>query len=257
MNIPLPKAGYWENMRLGRKVYEDPLPQLYTGQSEITLSLWEEGEKINGSLELKLNDKSKIGQDEINPAFVVSSKLTNPDPLIIQAKYSLTKKDAIHCRYEGMVTCMWDELDIRISPKNIGRALRFMDSFIKLLRTRKHDVKVEYGKTLAIVEGEKIKVAFHEKMKRIVVKKGNWECKELKPTGILSFKMSGYPDTEWTDGNLQIEQQLGRILIRLEEKVNGLNNKIRRQINFVREMRKRGVQNMNFTNNVRKRKKMY
>lgn len=44
----------------------------------------------------------------------------------------------------------------------VSRALRFMDSFIKILRLRGHNIDLDSQGTYAVVDQERIKVVFRE-----------------------------------------------------------------------------------------------
>src|ERR1035437_7879654 len=121
-----------------------------------------------------------------------------------------------------MVYCSRELLDISVTVANVGRALRFMDTFIKLLRVRGHNIIVKYNKTYAFLQGEEVEISFKERTKRVVVTDSrNWQSSEYHPTGILVFKMKVfYRETEWKDEKLPLESQLSKILAKMEIKAN-------------------------------------
>jgi hypothetical protein len=70
----------------------------------------------------------------------VPEKLVNPDPLVMDAKHSLSKKENRSSRLlesEGVVSNA-GALLIRVAPGNIDRALRLFDTIIKVFRARGH-----------------------------------------------------------------------------------------------------------------------
>src|SRR5437870_841354 len=97
------------------------------------------------------------------------------------------------------------------------RALCFMDTLIKLLRARGHDIIFEYQDICAAIQGENVKIRIREKTKRVVIK-DRWERSEYHPTGVLTLRMGNYSwhETEWKDGKQMLEEQLPKIIISLE-----------------------------------------
>src|SRR5690606_34654308 len=102
------------------------------------------------------------------------------------------------------------------------RALLFMNTFIKLLRARGHNIILEFRGTYAVIKNERVKIQLREKSKVVPVTKNNWTTREFHPNGILSFKSEGYFGSEWKDGKKQLEEQLSYILAKLETHVNAL-----------------------------------
>lgn len=83
MNIPLPKPGYWERMKVGRPDVIEKLSEEYSGVNEVTLSLRSDEE---GNINSIVKSKKVKSEDEVDPAFRVPEKLTNPDKLIVNTK---------------------------------------------------------------------------------------------------------------------------------------------------------------------------
>jgi hypothetical protein len=162
---------------------------------------------------------------ESNPKLVlaVPIKLNNPHHLILQAKNILSSKDAKSYKYPGMLDAsIEDGIDIRVFPNNVQRALRFMDTFIKLCESRGHNVRFRDRATYVDVKGEEIKIACREKMKTVETPGIPWATRSFIATDVLSFKSEGYHSGEWKDGTLKLEEQLSRILAYLETSVEGL-----------------------------------
>lgn len=121
------------------------------------------------------------------------------DPLIVVAKKRLKGNDCGSCNHVGMLETKMDELDIRVTPALVDRALRFVDVLIKTLRARHHSIGFRNGDTYALVKGDDIKIRCHELSKRVVVKDSRFSSSELHPTGLLAFKAGNFTPREWKD----------------------------------------------------------
>lgn len=215
MDIPLPKSGHWGKIQFNKPVEIIKLSKDYSGENEIILTIREEGDdgaKVSSPLSAL---QTKLETNFVD-SLIVPDRLTNPDKYTIAAKESLTKKEIY--LHNGVVHTGRGELDIRVAQANVGRALRFMDTFIKVIRIRGHQIIIDDNNTYVVIEEEKIKITCREKLRRIVIK-DTWERTEYVPTGVLSFKVEMlFNDTEWNDGKLPIEKQLSKIIAKLEIK---------------------------------------
>lgn len=230
MNIPLPKSGHWEKVRVGKSVEIPELPSDYTGDEKVDLST-KAGEGL--SVHAFLNTKQKELEDNSALSFVVPERLTNPDKLIVAAQKTLTgQKPYSSGTDQGLVHTYRGEIEIRVTPGNVSRSLRFMDAFIKLIRARGYKVIFEHEAYVVIGE-DKFEISLKEKMKRTFVE-GNysWRTAIDNPTGTLCLRLKerAYRVLEWKDGKLPIEKQLSKILVDLELHVQELK-KERARIN--------------------------
>src|SRR5688572_29324305 len=113
----------------------------------------ERHEPIWKELQLQIESDPKI-------SLTVPSALKNPHRLIIQAKNILLSKDGKSFKYPEMQDATRkDGIDIRVVPGNVQRALRFMDTLIKVFESRGYEIKVNNRGTYAVVKGEEIKIA--------------------------------------------------------------------------------------------------
>ncbi len=217
MNIPLPENGYWTKLHFGKQIERLELPSEYSGENEVVLRIRDENCTETGNF--LSAQKALIKEFEKDPdlPLKVPAKLTNPDKIIFAAKESLESREQGYHFYKGVVATAYDKITIRVSPKNFGRALRFMDTLIKLLYARNHVIKVERGKTLIIIEDQEFEIGLKEKLKIVPPIKES-HSRELHATGILSFRIERYYGRTWTDGKEKIESQLASILAFLELK---------------------------------------
>jgi hypothetical protein len=128
---------------------------------------------------------------------VVSGKLNFPEKEILQAKQSLTSGRLD--RYTNLVNTLRDELDIRVSSKNVSRALRFMDALIKALKTRGHSIELNYSNTYVRLFNEvREEIKLREQTKKIKIE-GSFA--QFEPLGKLYFCAGIGCNRRWADGN--------------------------------------------------------
>lgn len=220
LEIPLPNAGYFALAQYGKTVMRRPLED-FSGEQTVLIELREgmvegkENEEIVNQMTHAFFLREIEGDKRLN--LMVLERLTNPDKLIVSVKDDLQKKE-IRDTHEGIIYSSGSELDIRVNPKNTGRALRFMDTLIKALRTRGHDIHIKAGKTYVFIYEEEYVIWFREKLKKIIVKGPNWDHTEKRASGILTFRIDEYSyySKEWSDGKQPIESRLSSILASLE-----------------------------------------
>lgn len=222
LEIPLPKAGYWAKIQAGKKVKREPLPQNQGLAGQVTrLKIREEGDDNDTfpyspyyALQKEIREDNRLN-------LKVSERLSNPDILVTKAKQSLAEKHK-SWKFEGMIHTTNDNLDIRVSPSNVERSLRFMDAFIKISRARGHDIAVNNGGTYITVKGQKIKISCREISKKVVVAGKYGNRTEYHPAGALCFKSESYCYGEWKDGKKRIEEQIPAILAKMELSIQEL-----------------------------------
>jgi hypothetical protein len=221
MNIPIPQVGYWQKLQHKKRAHRYALPSVNLGQDEIAFNIRSEHPEDSRCPQMPITILRKAIEHDSPVAIRVPQKLTNPGKLIIQAKAILGKQtpERWH-QMKGLVNGAGQGLDIRVTPKNIGRALRFMDTLIKALETRGHRVVVR-NHTYAVVHDYEFRIFFREKTKKVLVVPNGWS--EFHPTGVLFFRIEGYHGREWVDGRKLVESKLSGIIAKLE--TEGLKEK--------------------------------
>jgi hypothetical protein len=212
LNIPVPVMGYWAKLQFGKTGgRKTPLPA-FSGNQTVTLYLREENDPPKESKTEILKQLETDGSLTIS----VPEKLVNPDKLISAVKDDIFKRKVWN-KTDDFVYNSRGYLSIRVSSKNIHRALIFMDTLIKVLKQRGHSVTIENDTTYFIIEGEKIPICCREKETRVLVKGNGYDYHTNKLTGLLSLKVDeSYSKKEWTEGKKTIEQMLPKILVELE-----------------------------------------
>ncbi len=226
-DIPLPKSGHWTKMKFGATISPDPLPDQPESEQSIVLKK-EEPKKKQKEAEVsppKENvSKKKSGLPDVEQAEApeipeVPDRLTKPDPLIELTKKILTQK--ANKNWDSYITAdVGKALNIRVSSTLLPRALRLMDTILKTLRSRGYKIRVEHWKTLLTIGEIEMELSLREKQKRELIKgKYSWQTAEYQPTGLLVFQARiSYKSTEWTDGKIQLENQLAKIITGIESK---------------------------------------
>jgi hypothetical protein len=217
MDIPIPAKGHWQKVRYGKPVTVAGLPENYSGEGEITLD--EKGtddDKTNSPVAVLRRLSRKIGN---NPdlTIIVPDRLIKPDKLIIS---TMNYHEAVRRYYKshhGNHPDRIDVLNIDVKEENRPRAYRIMDTIIKSLRARIHDVKIRYFNTYVVIEGEEIKFRLRERQ-RVSDVKNSWGGRQYESTGELVFVLDlrAYHRKEVSDGTDGLETKISTIIAMLE-----------------------------------------
>lgn len=212
MDIPIPVVGHWAKVRAGQKENRPKLPSKFKGIAFVDLE-----ERPSDRPVKTASEKHKLAKKISNERlpFKVPDRLTKPDPLTVASKESLAKMKDLN--YPGMAVTGRKQLDIRVSPNSVGRALRFMDTLIKCVRIRGHQYEAQNDGNYVIIREIKLKVKFRELTTKIRIHNRQYKDFEWRANGKLVFRLDGTYRAEWKDLKLQmLEDQLPRILAKLE-----------------------------------------
>lgn len=214
LEISVPNLGYWAKLKFGKKVISRKPLKDFNGDQKVILRIREASEL---SKETRFNLLKQIESD-VSLNLKVPENLTNPDSLIRSLKDDLYKSK-VWSKKEGIVHSSQGVLNVKVSPKNVGRTLRVMDTLIKALKHRGHNVEIEYGKTNVVLEGEKIPLCFRETLTRDTIQGKYGDYTDNQATGLLSVKIDeSYSSKEWVEGKKPIEELLPNIIVYLEMK---------------------------------------
>jgi hypothetical protein len=217
LDIPLPKNGHWQKIQFNKKVIKEKLPSNNTVEASITLKFRDNSETIiNGEVN-ELNQLTQVLKIILKDTILFPEKLTNPSPLIIDAKNDLkTKKPSRYHKTEGLLEPSPGILNITVAPQNVKRALLFMDIFIKAIQKRGHKIILKEG-TKIVIDSTDLKIELRERLKRRIIKGTHWNSTESYPSNILSLRLDVYPAKEWADtNNSQLEDKIPNIIAKLE-----------------------------------------
>lgn len=225
MDIPLPKAGHWEKLKAGKEVEVFELPKNYKGNNEITFKLRKEGdESLKGIPSPEIALKEEIENDpRLN--ITVPDILTKPHKLIVETKKAHFNNENRHSK--NFTGYLRSPLSISATKLNYNRALRIMDTFIKAMEQRGHVFLLKNDSAHLAIYGEEFAISIREKNNRIPKPKtGSWQEYDFIPSGILVFSVRiSYHNIEWIDGRLPLENQLSKIVAKIE--IKGVEEKER------------------------------
>ena len=222
MEIPLPKAGHWEKLKAGKEVIVEKLSQNYSGINEIDLTKREKGFVSTNGQTSELAILQKEIENSIGDELVVPEKLNNPHELIKDAKRNMEASKSSKDLHNGLIDHRRG-FSFYVQPTNLSRALRFMDTLIKVMLLRGHFVRYDYDRNQLVfkINDEDFQIAFREKSKRIEVEsKYTWDRFRKVPSGIFLLQATGWLRGElvWQDAKSVLEKQLPKIIASLEIK---------------------------------------
>jgi hypothetical protein len=215
LDIPIPENGHWSKLKFGKQVEIKPLPEDYTGKNEVELYEKEIGDKIVSETGRNSNN---VKDEGTNDTYSVPTKLNKPDILILNTKEYFDAGSSFYWRHNHRFPEQNDVLDIDTTHKTFPRALRIIDTLIKILRDRGHDIEIKYGKTIAVIYGQEIEIKLREKNRVVDEPRGKYDSRNLEPTGILSFiiEYGHYHQKTINDGQDLLETKLETIISKLE-----------------------------------------
>ncbi len=219
MGIPIPDFGHWAKVQHNKDLRIKELPENHDGVNEVTFFLREEVDTVNKRMPSANTKLTKGIADKEEDNFIVPERLTNPCNLIIRARESYNKFR--HWRFTNILMPDYRELNISATQDNLGRALRFMDTFIKIMENRGHKIYIKNNDTILEIKGEEFKISLREKARRVLKEDAKpWSQFDFIPTGILVFSCVAHYTHQltWSDEKLPIEQQLAKMIAKLELK---------------------------------------
>ena len=164
---------------------------------------WDENEVKERILEIENDPRVNLK---------VPIKLVDPDPLVVDAKRSLTKPDdrsSWLLKSEGVVSNA-GALQIRVAPNNVDRSLRLFDTIIKVFRARGH----HFEESSVHLGEQRFEISIREKLRKL-------DEYKKEPTNILCLKVyTGYPRFEIYDSkSVLIEDRISRAVAKIELEV--------------------------------------
>ena len=207
LSVPLPGVGYLDKLKAGKATEIPPLPPLPAGKKQEVELLVSAVEAATGSSAAPI------------PRQIL-------DPLLVAVQNTLNNKDAR--LYDGLRHSAAYQVEIRATPANVARAIRFMNSFLQAFRAKGYSIKLINGETQAIVNGQEMTIRCREKLHRVSADKHSYRATELRPTGVLCFHIKCFfKEKEWREGKLTLEAQIPAILDKMEQEAIRRHQKMR------------------------------
>jgi hypothetical protein len=218
INIPIPAMGHWQKIQYGKQVIITKLPAKYEGKDEITLGEKGEGDiNIDSPIVQQRELIQSIDQSKDLPLTVPDRLSSRPDKLI---RSTLDYYDAVRKYYKsqhGTYPYRNNVLSIHVQEESRPRAVRLLDTIIKVLRSRKHDVIADHFTTYAKIGDEHVKFRLREKQ-RVSDVKTSYGGRQYESTGEFVFviDIGAYTRKEVKDGHEPIETKISTIIAMLE-----------------------------------------
>ncbi len=210
-DIPVPPGGHWQKIKFGKKSPRLKLPATTSSKEIIRLQIRTEKSEAEKTADQIIDDPTLHIR--------IPDQLIKPDKLIVEAREALSSKDR-YDRYDSFRTSEGDTLDIRGSDNFIPRCLRLMDTVIKTLKSRGHEIKIENSSykpgTYVYFGEEKVQIYLRERMKRVTTNDGHYNRYDMVPSGSLFFRVDGDSAQEFRDGTRTLEEQYPDIILKIE-----------------------------------------
>jgi hypothetical protein len=247
LEIPKPPLGYWRRVETGQKKKIPPLGKpgdktrpgvwIYPKSEEKTLEFDEEYKKENLAVEQNIAEQSAaeaLPENKIK----VPRTLHKAHSLITKTKDAFSKGGV---DTYGALYAPWQEkhLDLRVSRKHLGHALRIMDALIKALEKRECRVSISTGdkiRTEVKVNEQKVGISLREDFKRFERELSDEEKKSryvsdryyYQPSGNFTLTIYGAISTQsnWRDGKTAVlEDQLNDVVVGIFRSAEALHQK--------------------------------
>ncbi|CAG0987781.1 hypothetical protein BURK2_02205 [Burkholderiales bacterium] len=157
-NIPTPPRGYWAKIKAGQ--YIASIPLLNPEQNPLIWLPQPEQRSVTHPL-IAAAVQAYALERELGQSISVSSTLDKPDPLINLTAQAFKRAVIGHTGLIEQVR--QDHLDIRVSRREINRALCLMDALIKALSQRGITTSICGGATVVHILGETLAVQLVER----------------------------------------------------------------------------------------------
>lgn len=165
----------------------------------------------------KLNERRQAIERDCKDYLIVPKILFDPESLITAAKCTLEKGENYeYGRKDGFRTTKEGQIHISVTKKHINRALRILDTFIKLVRARNHSIELNGLNYQIRINDERHEFSIREKQERVESTHKDYAYVD-KSTGILVLTVGRYHrKREFFDGIEPLERKLSSAVAYLE-----------------------------------------
>ena len=155
-------------------------------------------------------------ETQLKDKLVVPERLSNPDKSIIATQK--IQRGEVKYTDRDYVKISSESLNINVSKELLPRTLRLMDTLIKALRLRGHQINTSRHNTTVNINGQDVPIGLREKTKRVKRESNSsWDSYDYVPVGILIIKViESYSNKEISDNKLPLEKQLAHIIASFE-----------------------------------------
>ena len=230
LDIPTPSAGYWAKLRHDKEVNKPELP-----------------ESDKESFTLTIREESRRQKEQTKPTkkISVSKRLTQPHPLIKQARKNIDKTSLNHYnRIRG-----GSPLDLSVGPDNVERSLRILDALFKEIEERGYNLRTKKkNKSYWMLIGngqDEVYFQLREKGNRTQVSDDQrWPKYEYTPTGELQLAL--FRETYDRTGKVlsdtqskKLEDRLGEFFMKLDQVIEQVKKRRLEREEYHRKQREK------------------
>lgn len=211
--IPLPNRGYWSKVRFNKKVVEPPLPLIKNSNSKINLKTRKfRTDYHKRAFELEQRKDLK---------FKVPGRISTYHPIVRTSKKLLENIDNSEDNFKFyQVAQEHDLLPIHTDTKLRSRALRLMDTLIRVVEAIDGNITFYCNRAHVEMFGQKTELNIRQKVYRIRTKdETGWSRQSWKESDKLEFQAGpSFNQKNWIDnGKRKIEECLPEIIAWIEK----------------------------------------
>ena len=211
--IPLPNRGYWSKVRFNKKVVKTPLPKIENSDSHINLKTRKfRTDYHKRAFELEQRNDLK---------FKVPVRISVYHPLVRNSKKLLESIDNSEDNFKfHQVAQEKDLLPIHTDTKLRPRALRFMDTLIRVVESMGCSITFYCNSAHVEVFGQKTEINLRQKVYRIRTKdETGWGRESWEKSDKLEFQAGpSFRQKSWIDNTKRkLEECLPEIIAWIEK----------------------------------------
>tara|TARA_R110002051_G_scaffold7053_3_gene33263 strand:+ start:14979 stop:16055 length:1077 start_codon:yes stop_codon:yes gene_type:complete len=216
-NIPLPTRGYWSKVRFNKEIEKITLPKIENKNPKINLDPRQQHKKFKTDYHRRAFELEQ--RRDLN--FKVPARISTYHPLIMTSKKLLEKIDNSEKRLRYWeVANENDLLPIHTDLKHRDRALRFMDTLIKIVEAMGCEIVFYCNSAHVEMFGQKTEINLRQKVYRIRNKdESGWSRESWEKSDKLEFQAGpSFNQKKWIDNTKRnIEECLPEIIAWIEK----------------------------------------
>ena len=225
LTVPYPGRGYWRRKKTGKTIKQLPLPPNQDpSKQQVTIH-----RTVRVEMTLSEEAVQRIAAEQAPEQIIEVPERLGKTHRLISGQLSNWRSASVD-EYGAIQSGTLRQLNIRVSPQALSRALRIMNTLFLALEARGHQVGNQegYRKTLgARINGEPVEFGIEEKFQRIELpqdpkrRSNPWSYPRHKyryvATGALMLKINEWVDgvqKSWSDGKTaRLETTLNDFLV--------------------------------------------
>ena len=228
LGIPYPGRGYWRKKQTGKVVKQLPLPPSADPAKQAATI-------FKRSLAQPSEHVSMQTKEKIQPELTGEQKIEVPDRLVSPHKLLSGRLTQLRSPKVDKYGAVWSgglrDLNLRVSPMSLQRALRIIDTLFHALESLGYQLVLEAGTKSSLcvrIDGEPIHFGLEERFRRVEQpdqqndRQSAWQRQRYAyvPTGRLLFKIIEWGgqglQKVWADGKtVKVEACLNEFIVGL------------------------------------------